>query len=56
MPIRKIHEPVWNPKTRQWVLNIDIEDAEIGTYTQTVYTEALISAQRYIELLHEKQK
>ena len=41
-------EPRWNKETREWVLEIPMNDENIGDYIQVVRTETLYSLQKYI--------
>lgn len=48
-----MHEPVWDKNKRRWILKIDINDKDIGKYTQIIEFVALIS---YTNWLKETQK
>lgn len=54
MGIVEIKKPVWDSKNREWILEYVVNDKDIGLYTQVVKCEALISAERIINILKQK--
>ena len=57
--ILDIRDPIWDSSKRIWVLKYAVADEVDGKnvrYIQTITCEALISVERYIQLLKEKQK
>ena len=54
--INTILPPKWNPQTREWIIDYTVIDENIGWYVQRVRCEALVSAQRYVELLKQRKE
>lgn len=54
--ITQVIPPVWIPDKRQWLVEYIVKDQDAGDYIQKVWCEALVSAQRYIELLKQRKE
>lgn len=52
--IRNITDPQWDKSKRQWLVTYKVYDPEAGTYTQDVWCDYLISAERIIKEIKEK--
>lgn len=52
--ITHIYNPIWDKKTRQWVLGYTVHDTVSGKeYIQKVKCEALVSAVKYINMVQK---
>lgn len=54
--IRNITEPQWDKSKRQWLITYKVYDPEAGNYTQDVWCDYLVSAERIIKEIKENQK
>lgn len=54
--IRNITDPKWDKSKRQWLVTYKVCDPEAGTYTQDVWCDYLISAERIIKEIKQREK
>jgi hypothetical protein len=54
--IRNITEPQWDKSKRQWLVTYKVYDPEAGTYTQDVWCDYLVSAERIIKEIKQREK
>lgn len=54
--ITNVKPPIWIPDKRQWLIEYTVTDKDAGAYVQKVWCEALVSAQRYVELLKKRKE
>lgn len=59
MEILYVKPAVWNPTTREWIIDIGIKDIIDGKntkYVQRITCETLVSAERITKEIREKQR
>ena len=54
--ITNVKPLVWVPDKRQWLVEYTVNDKDAGIYVQKVWCEALVSAERIIKEIKEKQR
>lgn len=54
--ISNVKNPVWIPDKRQWLVEYTVDDKYAGAYVQKIWCEALVSAERMIKEIKEKQR
>jgi hypothetical protein len=55
MGILHVKEPVWNPNTREWIVDYTVKDGDIE-YVQRARCEALVSAEKLIQRINQQIK